>query len=620
MAALLLLEMSLTFLRSASGHSPALSPFRDSESRTSLAAMSGITNPRIPFRLKLTLLGAALATIPLAFVGWRVLDANKQAVKANSQEIQLAILGDVARTIEESFADAQDALDALGRVLTDASLDEVSTERLAANILASQARVDHAGVYGPDGTFLDALIEERAQGVELPTRLDDDLIEVASAEGVATGRAELVLDSPRVLVVLPLRVRDQVSGYVATYLSLSALQSRVERLNELRFEGRANSLFVVDNELRLIAHPSARGGFLEPVDEPVLEGIPERVLTENYQQSGEFDRDGDGMVGTVVGLRLVPWALVAQVPQSVAYVSLFRIRRIVLFTLAIVIFLSLIAAFYVARQITQPIKQLADFANDLAARRFDRRVTVETRDELGVLGDVMSAAAAELQGSEERIRKEMAIRSDLGRYLPQELVEKVVAREQDMALGGARRNVTVLFADVVAFTPLTDRLAAEEVVGLLNELFTIMTDIVFRHNGTIDKFIGDCVMAVWGATDADGDHAAEAVAAADDMMRWLEAGNSVWEERFGVRIELAIGINTGDAVVGNIGSESRMEYTVIGDTVNVAARLESIARPSQILITATTANAIDDAFEVRSLGMRKLNGRNEELELFEVSP
>lgn len=587
---------------------------------STLALMSGISNPRIPFRFKLTLLGAALATIPLAFVGWRVLDVNKQAVKANSHEIQLAILEDIARTIEESFADAQDALDGVGRVLTDTSLDEGSTERLAANILSSHARVDHAGIYGPDGGFLDALVEERAEGVELPPQLDDNTIEEASSEGVATGAAQLVLGSPRVMIVLPLRVGDQVSGYVATYLSLDALQSRVERLNELRFEGRPDSLFVVDNERRLIAHPSHTAGFLEPMDEPVLEGIAERVLTENYQQSGEFERAGDGMVGTVVGLRFVPWALVAQVPQSVAYVSLFRIRQIVLITLAIVIFLSLIAAFYVARQITQPIRQLAAFAGDLAARRFDRRITVETRDELGVLGDVMSAAAAELQGSEERIREEMAIRSDLGRYLPHELVEKVVAREQDMALGGARRNVSVLFADVVAFTPLTDRLAAEEVVGLLNELFTIMTDIVFRHDGTIDKFIGDCVMAVWGAADTDDDHAAKAVAAADDMMRWLEAGNSVWEERFGIRIELAIGINTGDAVVGNIGSESRMEYTVIGDTVNVAARLESIARPSQILITAATAKAIDDAFDVRSLGMRKLSGRKEELELFEVSP
>lgn len=587
---------------------------------STLAAMSGIPNPRVPFRFKLTLLGAALATIPLAFVGWRVLDVNKQAVKANSHEIQLAILEDIARTIEESFADAQDALDGVGRVLTDTSLEEDATERLAANILSSHARVDHAGIYGPGGGFLDALVEARAEGVELPPQLDDNTIEEACSEGVATGRAQLVLGSPRVMIVLPLRVGDQVSGYVATYLSLDALQSRVERLNELRFEGRPDSLFVVDNELRLIAHPTNTSGFLEPVDEPVLEGITERILTENYQQSGEFERGSDGMVGTVVGLRLVPWALVAQVPQSVAYVSLFRIRQIVLITLAIVIFLSLIAAFYVARQITQPIRQLADFAGDLAARRFDRRITVETRDELGVLGDVMSAAAAELQGSEERIREEMAIRSDLGRYLPHELVEKVVAREQDMALGGARRKVSVLFADVVAFTPLTDRLAAEEVVGLLNELFTIMTDIVFRHDGTIDKFIGDCVMAVWGAADSDDDHAAKAVAAADDMMRWLEAGNSVWEERFGVRIELAIGINTGDAVVGNIGSESRMEYTVIGDTVNVAARLESIARPSQILITAATAEAIDDAFDVRSLGMRKLSGRKEELELFEVSP
>ncbi|MBL8948889.1 MAG: adenylate/guanylate cyclase domain-containing protein, partial [Myxococcales bacterium] len=193
-------------------------------------------------------------------------------------------------------------------------------------------------------------------------------------------------------------------------------------------------------------------------------------------------------------------------------------------------------------------------------------------------------------------------------------------REQDMALGGAKRELTVMFADVVSFTPLTEKLSPTEVVALLNELFTIVTEIVFRHGGTIDKFVGDCVMALWGVPTAQPDHAARALAAAEEILSWLEAGNLTWQRKYGVRVQLAIGINSGEAVVGNIGSERRMEYTAIGDVVNVAARLEAIARPQQVLLTEATRAMAGSGFRYAELGTRTVAGRAEPLVLFELVP
>jgi class 3 adenylate cyclase len=232
----------------------------------------------------------------------------------------------------------------------------------------------------------------------------------------------------------------------------------------------------------------------------------------------------------------------------------------------------------------------------------------------------MTQAADDLRIGEERLASERAIRSDLGRYLPAELVDLVVRREQDMALGGAKRELTVMFADVVSFTPLTERLTPEQVVALLNELFTIITEIVFRHGGTIDKFVGDCVMALWGVPTAQPDHAARALAAAEEVLSWLDAGNVAWQRKYGVKVQLAVGINSGDAVVGNIGSERRMEYTAIGDVVNVAARLEAIARPQQILLTAATKARAGSGFRFVELGERTLAGRAEPLLLYELIP
>jgi class 3 adenylate cyclase len=270
--------------------------------------------------------------------------------------------------------------------------------------------------------------------------------------------------------------------------------------------------------------------------------------------------------------------------------------------------------------VTSPLEQLSAYAGAIARREFDSRIDIRTGDELSVLADAMSRAADDLRIGEQRLAREHAIRSDLGRYLPAELVDLVVRREQDMALGGAKRELTVMFADVVSFTPLTEKLTPTQVVALLNELFTIVTEIVFRHGGTIDKFVGDCVMALWGVPTAQPDHAARALAAAEEILSWLEAGNLTWQRKYGVRVQLAIGVNSGEAVVGNIGSERRMEYTAIGDVVNVAARLEAIARPQQVLLTEATRAMAGAGFRYTELGARTVAGRAEPLILFELVP
>lgn len=564
-------------------------------------------------------MGGLLAAVPLAVVGTYFLQEFQSKVRWQTFELQMAVADDVGRAVDAAFVDAQNGLDAVGRVLTDPEMPREATERVAIQLVAGNEALDHVAIYDADGGLIDVISEGglRQGAVE---RLDDAIRIEAERSNVATGTAESAPDGLRVRVTIPLRVGERTTGFVSTRLSLRPVQQRVERLTEVRFDRSPDSLFIVDSAQRLVAHGNAaRARERRDVsDAGILAGIDPGVISGRFQQSGEYRDHGRTMVGTIVGLQTRPWAVVVQLPAQTVYATYLSVRRVVYTTLTLVILLALLAAFIVARQITRPIAELSRFARDLSERRFDRRITLQTRDEFSVLGDAMSAAAADLEASEQRIRQEEAIRGDLGRYLPADLVEQVVAREQDMALGGKRREITVLFADVVAFTPLTEQLAAEEVVALLNELFTILTEIVFRHGGTIDKFIGDCVMAVWGAHKSQDDHAARALAAAEDMMSWLETGNVGWEKKYGARIQLAIGVHTGEAIVGNVGSETRMELTAIGETVNIAARLESIARPSQILITEQTRAAAGEAFEVQDLGARRLVGTTHEVHLFEV--
>jgi adenylate cyclase len=351
----------------------------------------------------------------------------------------------------------------------------------------------------------------------------------------------------------------------------------------------------------------------------VLRGAEQSLANNNIGIVNDADRaDGTRVTGAVKRVPETPFVVMVERPYREVYASIATVQRIVLGSVIAAILVAAAAGILLARRMTRPITALVDYAGELAHRRFDRRVTIRATDELGVLGDALENAASQLAESDRTILKEQAIRSDLGRYLPGKLVEQIVSRERSLALGGQRREITVLFADVVGFTPLAEREAAETVVTLLNELFSILTEIVFRHGGTVDKFVGDCVMAVWGATEDQPDHPQRAIAAARDMQRWLEVANELWQAQHNVNIELAIGVHTGDAVVGNFGSETRMEFTAIGDVVNVAARLEAIARPNQILSTVMTRSRMSADPDFISLGVRPLIGKAQPIELFEV--
>src|SRR5690606_32919773 len=140
------------------------------------------------------------------------------------------------------------------------------------------------------------------------------------------------------------------------------------------------------------------------------------------------------------------------------------------------------------------------------------------------------------------------LRSDLSRFMSQQLVERIVSGKHTMDLGGTRCTVTLLFADVVGFTPIAEGGEPERVVALLNELFSLMTEVIFRHQGVVDKFLGDSVMAMWGAPEDDPQHATHALRAAEDLLRFVAMANADWQERYGSEIRLGIGINTGECI------------------------------------------------------------------------
>jgi adenylate cyclase len=221
-----------------------------------------------------------------------------------------------------------------------------------------------------------------------------------------------------------------------------------------------------------------------------------------------------------------------------------------------------------------------------------------------------------VEGREKRQMKKL-----FGQYVSRDVFDELVADPSRARLGGHRREMTVLFSDIRGFTTLTERGQPEEIVGMLNEYFTRMVEIVFRHQGTLDKFVGDMVMALFGAPLDDPAHADHAVEAALDMIAALHELNARWQSQGREALDIGIGINTGPMIAGNIGSEAIMSYTVIGDAVNLGSRLESLNKQygTRIIISETTRAALTGRYLIRPLGEVVVKGKTEPVAIFELT-
>jgi len=223
------------------------------------------------------------------------------------------------------------------------------------------------------------------------------------------------------------------------------------------------------------------------------------------------------------------------------------------------------------------------------------------------------AVAALAEYLRERRQRQEAV-AMFSRFVNPHVVKQLL----DQGVQTARREVTLLFSDIRGFTTLSETRSPEEVVALINRYFSLQVDVVWRHGGTLDKYIGDCIMAMWGAPLDDASHAKNAVACALDMADTLQ----VFKRELGaedLEFDVGIGLHSGPAVVGLIGSEKRREYTAIGDTVNLASRIEGLTKDAKrrILVSKDTAGLCGDAFEFVSCGTFPVKGRAQPVELFE---
>jgi class 3 adenylate cyclase len=288
-------------------------------------------------------------------------------------------------------------------------------------------------------------------------------------------------------------------------------------------------------------------------------------------------------------------------------------KRLTQAAIAVVV-IGVLAGITFVALLVGPLRRLRIGVEQLAAGEFSVRVPVTSRDEVGELTRAFNEMGNAIEQKER-------IQNAFGRYVNDYVLNQLLDGPEEEPQSGAEREVSVLFADIRGFTNLSEGLKAPRVVALLNEVFQLATDRILEYGGTIDKFMGDSVMAYFGAPIPHSDHPMRAVSAAIEIRNVIAERNRQIEtggDSSRIAVNLGIGVHTGVVVVGNIGSDRRTDFTAVGDAVNVAHRLEKLARPGEILVSEAVQRRIRGAVSTHFQGERQLSGREEPVHVYSV--
>ncbi len=412
--------------------------------------------------------------------------------------------------------------------------------------------------------------------------------------------------APLLTIGFPLAKDD--SGIV-THIVLAEI--RLDRLLKTFRGGTSRAtLYVVDSQGRLLAHPEDRrvlnGEMLN--QRPVVDEAMNQVLKSGEREFYDEHRSEWIAAYTKTSLGVIA---VAEVKKDLVLEDARLIKFEAFHVAGQILSVSLFLMFIFSITLTSPIETLADLTHQVAKGNFGVKAKIRSKDEVGQLGQAFNHM---IQGLVERDKVKNMFSKFHGSSVAEDLLKG------DLQLGGSKKMVTVFFSDIRDFAKFSEGHTPEEVVEMLNEYFQIMVKIINSNGGVVDKFIGDAIMAVWGAPHSTHKDSQNAVKACIEMRIALEKLNDMRASRNQVPIKIGMGLHRGEAISGTIGSEERMEYTVIGDTVNQASRIEASTKAfgTDLLLSEQLAEEVKGDFMIELSGSVEVKGKAESLKLFRV--
>ncbi|MCB1317428.1 MAG: HAMP domain-containing protein, partial [Leptospiraceae bacterium] len=369
--------------------------------------------------------------------------------------------------------------------------------------------------------------------------------------------------------------------------------------------------FMVSDDGTVVAHSDIsivlEGARLNQLG--IVQAMQESAF-DNGQMSYE-DAEGNRFLGAFHKIEFAGLGIVSTVAEDKAFQAVYQIQRWNSYLTVVFICLAILGLFFYSRQLTRPILKLVRAARQIEVGNYAVAVVPEYRDEIGLLTNSFNQMSIGLQEREN-------LKDSFGKFVNREIAEMSMAGK--LSLGGERKECAIFFSDIRGFTSMSEKLRPEEVVEFLNEYFTEMVRCVNESGGVVDKFIGDAIMATWGALRTTGHDTQSAIDAALMMRQALIRFNRGRGTARRPIIHIGAGINAGPVIAGQIGSEERLEYTVIGDAVNLASRVESLTKSYgvDILITDFAYAHVRGLYSVERMDEVRVKGKSQPVTVYAV--
>jgi adenylate cyclase len=569
---------------------------------------------KLRFKIALVsgLLLAGLSFLTLFFVSSAIDSQSTDTIKAD--------LGNTARVFEGLMRERQNSMRAQGLVLADSVQfktvldDKVQDPATAADVAAEKRQelgLDLFQVAGRKGALIANIIGK--ENIPQPKPKKDakpaDAVFAKATDTENPADAFGAWAAPAMVFetyTLPVIIRDQLLGGLRIGFAMD------DRFAKALHEQTGSEVAII----------SGNKVMASSLDDSGRKTLTDTLATMQgrAQQAGDagvFEETLDGVpyLGEFIPVKGPAGEPVAQLLQLRSRARVLQllssIRASFLIVLGSLLVVAVGLSILFAGTITKPLNALVAGTRAVEKGNLEYTIPVTTKDELGELAQSFNEMIGDLKEKER-------VKAVFGRYLPKAVADRAMANQGDLGLGGEEKEVTILFSDIRGFTSLSERLAPPEVVKMLNEYYTRMIDVLFENDGTLDKTIGDAIMAVFGAPVPDSESTAKALRTALGMMAELKKFNAERQARGEEPVLIGIGVNTGVVVAGNLGSVKQLSYTVIGDEVNLASRMCSNAKAGQILVTEAAYRKTKWQFEFNQLEPIKVKNVSNPVQIYEV--
>jgi len=393
--------------------------------------------------------------------------------------------------------------------------------------------------------------------------------------------------------------------------SILLFMVRVDELMKTVESGDISKTIVVNSNGNVILHHN-RNEMIKVIsfkENPLVKAMI--TSTRGNKQIQYSDKKNGRTIGTFVKVPIGQLGVINTVQKDKALEAVDKVQRTNILVALIAVNIAILIVYFFAKTLVNPIKRLVGATQEIEKGNYDLEIKAASSDEVGLLTNSFLQMG---QGLGEREKMKVAF----GKFVNKEIVELVL--QDKIKLGGERKETAIFFSDIRSFTAISEKLEPEEVVEFLNAYMTRMVKCVNETNGTVDKFIGDAIMALWGVPLSHGNDTENAITGALMMRQELIEFNQDRGSAKKPVIQIGSGINTGPVLAGQIGSEDRMEYTVIGDAVNLASRIEGLNKPfgTDILISQDSYNHVKGIFKVKAMDKIKVKGKVKAQQVYAV--